>query len=559
MQSVGVRGLAFGVGVASSLAWFVLDLPFVGPSPSVLAGLGLIGLVGGLVVALTRASVAPRVVVSIGVFAWLALIDARVALFPGSTSTWLALCLPALMAALVLDVRVAVATFVAQTVIGVAFFVARVDSLSPLPLAFEFSHGFVVALVVLTTAMIFDLSRRQASAAERDANEAKSRFLANISHELRTPMHAMLGLTEVLLTSQLPKELLEHVRLMRSSGQLLTQLLNDLLDLSKIEAGRLTLERVEFSLVQLVTEISGLHEATAMEKRLTLRCVLEGDLKRMSVGDPLRIRQILSNLLSNALKFTERGTVLLRVRADEVTDGAFTVHFSVSDTGAGIAPEVLPRLFQRFEQAESHTSRRYGGTGLGLALCHELSQAMGGCIEVESELGAGSTFTFSVPLKVAPTSGGYPAASPIPEVAHAPTRPVLVVDDNPINLRVARALVEKLGFQVATASGGAEAVEKVRNTDYLCVLMDVNMPDVDGLEATRLIRALPGVRSTTPVVALTAAAMPEELERTRTVGMNGYLQKPSSMEALNAILERLRRGLPLKKSRISSRDLPKIS
>jgi len=559
VQSLEVRTLAFGVGVVSSLAWFVLDLPFVGPSVAVFAGLGMTGVLAGLVAALSRTSAAPRVVGSVGVFAWLLIVDARLLQFAAAPSAWLALCLPALMAALVLDVRAALATFIAQTVFGAMAFVASTDRLTPVPLSFDLSHGFVVGLVVLATAALFDVSRRQASAAERDANEAKSRFLANISHELRTPMHAMLGLTEVLLTAQLPKEQLEHLKVMRLSGQLLTQLLNDLLDLSKIEAGRLTLERVEFSLVQLVTELSGLHEATAFEKQLSFRSQLEGDLRRMVVGDPLRIRQILSNLLSNALKFTERGTVLLRVYADAVNDGAFTVHFSVSDTGVGIAPEVLPRLFQRFQQAESHTSRRYGGTGLGLALCHELSQAMGGRIEVESELGAGSTFTFSVPLKVAPTAGAHPAASPLPEAAPAPGRPVLVVDDNPINLRVARALVEKLGFQVETANGGAEAVDQVRNADYLCVLMDVNMPDVDGLEATRLIRALPGPRSTTPIVALTAAAMPEELERTRSVGMNGYLQKPSSMEALNAILDRLRRGLPLKKSRISSRDLPKIS
>ncbi len=391
--------------------------------------------------------------------------------------------------------------------------------------------GLVAAFVML--AILFDRARREALAEAQHLAQAKTNLLANVSHELRTPMNGVLGLTDLLLQSELSGEQREQLELLQRSGRSLVVLLNDLLDMSKVEAGKMELDPVDFDLRRLLEDLRALHHPVAHARGLTLALELT-DLPPAVRGDALRLRQVLNNLVNNAIKFTPRGSVTVAVRA--APEGRFD--FEVKDTGIGIAPDALPRLFSAFAQAEAGITRRYGGTGLGLALSRELVAMMGGALEVESQVGHGTTMRFSIVLEasVAALVEAVPLLlGPPPEA----TLPVLVVDDNPINLLVACSLVQKAGYRTVTATNGEEALAMVQSQPLAMVLMDCHMPVMDGYEATERIRALDSDVALIPVIALTASALPEELERCRQAGMNDCLIKPVTLAMLERTLRQV--------------------
>lgn len=367
-------------------------------------------------------------------------------------------------------------------------------------------------------------------------SRAKAVFLANVSHEIRTPMNGVLGLTEAMLLEELPPSLRERLGLVKRSGQSLVALINDLLDLSKVEAGKVRIESARFDLQVLLSDLTRLYQPLAAQKGLEFSTQVDAVPEQVT-GDSLRLRQVLSNLLGNALKFTERGTVSLVVTRGDVPAG---VRFEVRDTGIGIAADALPRLFTPFEQADASTTRRFGGTGLGLSLSRDLVELMGGTLDVETEPGVGSVFTFELVLPVAPSSSA--SLAPVTSAAPRPSptaAPVLIVDDNAINLKVASALVERAGYRVVTATNGLDALDHVRRGPLTAVLMDCHMPVMDGFEATERIRDLSGPAASLPIVALTASTLPEELEACRRSGMNHCLTKPVSFTALAHMLAQL--------------------
>jgi signal transduction histidine kinase/CheY-like chemotaxis protein len=372
------------------------------------------------------------------------------------------------------------------------------------------------------------------ASAERDAvaaNMAKSAFLAMMSHELRTPMNGVLGMARALQRTTLDPRQQGYVETILRSGDGLMAILNDVLDISKIEAGRMDLEVAAFDLRDLADQVIELWAEGAAAKRLSLTTVADRDLPAAVLGDETRVRQIVMNLVSNALKFTETGSIRLELRAAPGADGDGGVEVRVVDTGIGMTAEQVGVLFRPFAQAEASTSRKFGGTGLGLAICRELATRMGGEIGVESEPGHGSTFRVWLPLPAAePSEAEATAPEPLPSLR------VLVADDNPINLAVARAVLEAAGVAIETASDGAEALERLRVEPFDLVLMDVHMPLMDGVEAVGRIRDGQAGRADVPVIALTADAMAGEEARLKGLGFDALQHKPVQPGALIAAI-----------------------
>jgi signal transduction histidine kinase/CheY-like chemotaxis protein len=373
---------------------------------------------------------------------------------------------------------------------------------------------------------------RRAEAATR----AKSEFLAVMSHEIRTPLNGVLGTAQLLQLTPLDEEQRVCVDLIRRSGDGLLLIINDLLDFSKIESGRLELESQAFSVTSEASSLLALLRPTADSQGTALVGDLRADLPAQVVGDGLRLRQVLSNLLSNAIKFTRGGSVQLRVEALATTDTACTLRFAVEDTGIGIAADALPRIFEPFTQADSSTTRRYGGTGLGLAISARLVGRMGGRLEVDSAPGRGSTFHFTLTLALAPRAGANPRpATPHEEVRPLPPLRVLLAEDNAVNQALGLRLLAKLGLQVTLAVDGAEAVKKASEAEFDVVLMDLQMPQLDGLAATRAIRQL-ALPSQPLIVALTANAFSSDREACFAAGMDDFLTKPLRLDALRSLL-----------------------
>jgi PAS domain S-box-containing protein len=375
----------------------------------------------------------------------------------------------------------------------------------------------------------------EAKEAAEAANRAKSAFLATMSHEIRTPLNGVLGMAQAMAAGELSGPQRERLDLIRQSGETLLTILSDLLDLSKIEAGRLELEVRPFDLADLAETVFASFGPIASDKQVGYRLVIEPKARGAYAGDATRVRQILHNLISNALKFTERGEVrvdVMRKRRDLI--------IRVGDTGIGIPPDRLERLFQRFEQADVSTTRRFGGTGLGLSICRELAELMGGTIEAASIERAGSAFTVTLPLRRVAARDAKPAPPPpvaSVEAGGAAIR-VLAAEDNAVNQKVLQTLLEQFGIEPAIVADGHAALEAWEAGEWDLILMDVQMPVMDGPAAAREIRAREAARGLprTPIIALTANAMAHQLDAYRAAGMDALVAKPIQITHLYAAI-----------------------
>jgi signal transduction histidine kinase/CheY-like chemotaxis protein len=403
----------------------------------------------------------------------------------------------------------------------------------------EEDEALLRQLALITSLALQHIEARTAAEA---ASVAKSQFLANMSHELRTPMNAILGMTDLALAEELPPMVRDYLQTARDSADVLLEILNEILDLSRIEAGRFELESTSFSLYKAVEQVIKTLRVRAREKGLGLIYNLPSHVPDLLIGDPLRFRQILMNLVDNAIKFTHTGKIVVKAELREQTPETVKLEFAVSDTGIGISPEDRDRIFSPFTQADASTTRNYGGTGLGLTISRKFVELMNGQIWVESHPNQGSTFYFTVCLKVP-----QKAARETFEIGYMPERAgrkrslrVLLAEDTPTNQKLAEHLLTKRGHIVEIARNGQQALEMVEQRAYDVILMDVQMPVMDGIQATRAIRDLPNLaKAMLPIIAMTAHALKEDAEKCLAAGMDAYVSKPIQAEEFIELVELL--------------------
>lgn len=408
-------------------------------------------------------------------------------------------------------------------------------------LAFVDSAAAVLASMIQRARTRATLARARESS--QRATAAKNRFLSHMSHELRTPMNGVVGMIQLLGDTQLSAQQRDFVRTLRSSSTTMMRIVNDVLDLSKIESDKLVVEHAPFDLLDLVHDIMRPIEHRATDRSIEAVWHIDVGVPDQVVGDSLRIRQILSNLLENALKFTENGEIELRVSltgdrsmaaSKRTRNGSKWVRFDVIDSGIGIAPEAIEHLFQPYTQADGSIARRFGGTGLGLAIAHKLATALGGQLSLHSELDVGSTFTLTLPVHLGEPMDRRPTTVSghtfMPVVAG---KRVLVAEDDPVSQKVARHMLERLGYEVHLVADGAQAVAAVSASHYAAVLMDCRMPELDGFSATRRIRAQ---GHTVPIIALTGSAMAADVTQCIAAGMDAHMAKPVDMAQLRKLL-----------------------
>ncbi|PZQ62589.1 MAG: hypothetical protein DI570_10115 [Phenylobacterium zucineum] len=381
----------------------------------------------------------------------------------------------------------------------------------------------------------------QSEAAEsraETANRAKSQFLANMSHEIRTPMNGILGMNELLLRTRLSPGQRRYAETVQISANALLEIIDDILDISKLEAGKLEIEAIDLRLGQVVRQATDLLAPRALEKGLLLSCDLDEAADQPLRGDPTRLRQVLLNLVSNSVKFTERGGIEVVVRGAPAGDRTH-VRVEVRDTGIGVTDEQKPKLFQNFQQADGSITRKYGGTGLGLAISRQLIELMGGRIGVDDREGGGAVFWFELDLEAGSAAPAAADEAEADENEDVRAAHVLLVEDNDINARLATEVLRQLGLSVERAVHGAEAVAAVTARPFDMILMDVNMPVMDGLEASRRIRRLPGPAGQTPIVAMTANAMARDEDACRAAGMDAFVAKPFKLDQFVSVLSQV--------------------